>query len=622
MYNTAIPKVIGVPTHDNEKLLADLKLCGANRVFLALPALPYDAEKRQEIFDNLKKDIEFFKGKGVEIGVWFWAFWVQGENPFTPIKGFGLKDSVNERCPLDPAFMEYATDNIKKISAMDPDLIMFDDDLRFGHFDSGYGCICEHHRKLMSEILGEELEAEGLFERCFTGGKNKYRSAYLKAAGDSLKSFCKSMRDAIDEVNPRVRLGACSCISVWDGDGVDSYELAKIMAGSTKPFVRLIGAPYWGSRKCWGHRIENVVEFERLERAWCKYDDIEIFSEGDPYPRPCSFVPAAYLEIFDSALRFSGGFDGILKYMLDYTSKNEYERGYINRHLEHQDIYKDIDRITEGKKSVGVRVYDEMNKLEDADFTGMKPTPEYVQDMVFTIGGRFLSEISVPTIYEGAGEAGLAFGENARHLPKKAFEKPLILDLRAAKILGDMGIDTGIEAMGEKIAPDTERFPDGEYVSLFPTTRSAYVLTLKDGAKVISEFKNGEEFVPSAYTYTNVDGANFLVFNFIADESAEKMRRCYRRARQLHAFVEECGEKLPVKTFDNSDLYIICKKDEKSMAIGFWDCFEDYCRNTEIELDEEYKDAEFIGCTGTLCGNKLVIDKINAFEFCFVNLTK
>ena len=91
---------------------------------------------------------------------------------------------------------------------------------------------------------------------------------------------------------------------------------------------------------------------------------------------------------------------------------------------------------------------------------------------------------------------------------------------------------------------------------------------------------------------------------------------------EMREFVEECGRKLPVKTFDNSDLYIICKKDEKSMAIGFWDCFEDYCRNTEIELDEEYKDAEFIGCTGTLCGNKLVIDKINAFEFCFVNLTK
>ncbi len=622
MYNTAIPKVIGVPTHDNEKLLADLKLCGANRVFLALDVLPYDNEKRKAIFENLKKDIEFFKGKGVEIGVWFWAFWVKGENPFTHLKGFGLKDSGNECCPLDPAFLEYAADNIKKIAAMNPDLIMFDDDLRFGHVDSGYGCICERHRKLMSDTLGEEVQAEGLFEKCFSGGKNKYRSAYLKAAGDSLKGFCKAMRDAIDEVNPRVRLGACSCISVWDGDGVDSYELSKIMAGATKPFVRLIGAAYWGSRKCWGHRIENVVEFERLERSWCKYDDIEIFSEGDPYPRPCSFVPAAYLEILDTALRFSGGFDGILKYMLDYTSKNEYERGYINRHLEHQDIYKDIDRIAEGKHNAGVRVYDELHKLEDADFTGMNVTPEYVQDMVFTIGGRFLSEISVPTVYEGSGAAGLAFGENARHLPKEAFDKLLILDLRAAKILGDMGIDTGIVAMGEMIAPDTERFPDGEYVSMTPTTRCASVLTLKNGAKVISEFKNGDDFVPSAYTYTNADGADFLVFNFIADQSAEKMRRCYRRARQINEFVEECGAKLPVKCYDNSDLYIICKKDENSMAIGLWDCFEDYCRNTEIELDEEYKNAEFIGCNGTLCGNKLVIDKVNAFEFCFVHLTK
>ena len=635
MYNTAIPKIIGVPTNDNEKLLADLKLCGANRVFLALPVLPYDDDKRQQIFDNLKKDIEFFKGKGCEIGVWFWAFWVQGENPFTPLTGFGGKESGNEYCPLDPEFMKYATNNIKIVASLDPDLIMFDDDLRFGHVDSGYGCICKHHRKLMSGILGEEVEAEGLFEKCFSGGKNKYRSAYLKAAGDSLRGFCKSMRDAIDEVNPRVRLGACSCISVWDGDGVDSFELAKIMAGSTKPFVRLIGAPYWGSRKCWGHRIENVVEFERIERSWCKYDDIEIFSEGDPYPRPRSFVPAAYLEIFDTALRFSGGFDGILKYMLDYTSKNEYERGYIDRHLEHQDIYTAIDRISEGKKNVGVRIYEALNKIEDADFGEKKATPEYVQDMVFSWGARLLSEISIPTIYEGTGEAGLVFGENVRHLPESAYEKPLILDLKAAKILKNMGVDTGVEAFGAMLVPEQEIFDDGEHIHLAPSTRCASDITLNASAKVLSRFtvsetntaiiekaENGEYTIPAAFTYKNDKGQNFLVLNFVADESAEKIRRQYRRARQIHEFVEACGEKLPVKTFDNPDLYIICKKDEKSMAVGFWDCFEDYCRNTEIILDEEYKSAEFIGCSGKLYGNKIIIDKINAFEFCFVNLTK
>ena len=34
-------------------------------------------------------------------------------------------------------------------------------------------------------------------------------------------------------------------MSSWDIDGTNAYELAKILAGNTKPLVRLIGAPYW-----------------------------------------------------------------------------------------------------------------------------------------------------------------------------------------------------------------------------------------------------------------------------------------------------------------------------------------------------------------------------------------
>ena len=308
--------------------------------------------------------------------------------------------------------------------------------------------------------------------------------------------------------------------------------------------------------------------------------------------------------------------------MLDYTSKNEYERGYVDRHLDHKDMYDYIEKVVPGKKNVGVRVYDALHKLEDADFTGMNVTPEYIQDMVFTRGGRFLSEISVPTVYEGKGVAGLAFGENARQLPENAFEKPMILDLRGAKILESMGVDVGVEALGEMFVPELETFPDGENIHLAPSARCASKLTLKEGAKVISSFKQGTELIPAAFTYKNADGASFLVLNFNADESGDKLRRHYRRARQIHEFVEECGEKIPVKCFDNPDLYIICKKDESSAAIGLWDCFEDYCRKVEIELDEEYKSAKFMGCDGTLCGNKIVIKKINAFEFCFVSLTK
>lgn len=624
MYNIAIPKVIGVPTHDSEKLLADIRRCGANRVFLALPALECGSDNQEKIYGELRNEIEFFRDKNVEIGVWFWAFWVNGNKPFTPIRGFGGKESSVECCPADPAFLEFAVGNIKRIAEMSPDIIMFDDDLRFGFIDSGYGCVCRHHLKLMSDILGEDVQLDGLTEKCFSGGKNKYRSAYLKAAGDSLRNFCRKMREAVDSVNPKIRLGACSCMSVWDTDGVDSYELAHIMAGGTKPFVRLIGAPYWGAMKCWDNRIENVVELERMERSWYDGDDIEIFSEGDVHPRPRYKIPAAYLEIFDTALRASGGFDGILKYMLDYTSKNEYERGYIDRHLENDSIYNDIHRIFGEKTACGIRVYEAKNKIEDADFSGVSDPIGYAQNMFFSGASRFLSEISVPTVYEGFGCAGTAFGENARSLPKTAFDKPLILDITAAKILAENGVDVGIDSFGSEFVPATEIFPDGEYVSLCDGGKACTV-TAKDTAEALSEYEYGGaegRNIPAVLRYQNADGNRFVIFNFVSYSCVGTIRRHYRRAVQINCALEAFGEKLPLKCFGNPDLYVICKKSENSMAIGLWNCFEDYCRNTEIELECEYAKAEFIGCTGRLDGRKIVIDKIPAFEFCFVKLDK
>ena len=68
-------------------------------------------------------------------------------------------------------------------------------------------------------------------------------------------------------------------------------------------------------------------------------------------------------------------------------------------------------------------------------------------------------------------------------------------------------------------------------------------------------------------------------------------------------------------------MYIMSKAaDNGEKAVGFWNCFADYCSNVKVTLDKEYKEAEFIGCEGKLSGNELVINRINAFEFCFVSL--
>ena len=74
-------------------------------------------------------------------------------------------------------------------------------------------------------------------------------------------------------------------------DGATVQELAYAAAGDTNPFVRLTGAPYWAREN---NTLSAVIESNRMQLGWFKDSGIEMISEGDPYPRPRSRIPAAY----------------------------------------------------------------------------------------------------------------------------------------------------------------------------------------------------------------------------------------------------------------------------------------------------------------------------------------
>ena len=56
----------------------------------------------------------------------------------------------------------------------------------------------------------------------------------------------------------------------WDIDGTTSSEMARILAGNTKPFYRFIGAPYWAVRTSFGVSLQDAVELERMEHELLK----------------------------------------------------------------------------------------------------------------------------------------------------------------------------------------------------------------------------------------------------------------------------------------------------------------------------------------------------------------
>ena len=623
MYRYCIPQVVDNKRFDMEKLAADLRLAKADRVLLALPPLNYDKKKQDSYYDALRPAIEYFKKEGFEVSVWFWAFWVDGDTPFQPFDGFNGK-SANEKCPLDPAFLDFVAENLRIIADMHPDLILFDDDLRTGNFDSGIGCFCDRHRALMEQHLnGEKFPKEDLLNVVFGGKPNKYRSAFLRATGYSLEQFCEKARAAVDEVDPSIRIGACSCLTVWDVDGTDSYTIAHKLAGkNTKPYTRLIGAPYWAACNFGGARIAEVVEMERMECSWNTDPEMEIWPEGDAYPRPRHNTSGALMEIYDTALRASGGFAGNQKYIFDYTSSMDYERGYLKMHMANYDKYDAIDRLFNGKEAVGIRNYECMKKVEDGDYTDKPLNTEYFNNQIHSSAARLLSVSAIPTTYTGAGMAGIAFGECARHLPKEAFDKPLILDADAAKILTEQGIDVGAASFGKMVCAANEHFiADDEYTHVYEGAASVREFTLKDGAKVLSEFIR-EKTIPAAYTYENADGNKFLVFTFAADmvHDREGHFRNYERPKQIADFLKDCGAKLPAFAANEHDIYFLMKADEKEAALGVWNCGQDYVSDYKIELGKAYKGAEFVGCEGTLDGDKLTIKYIPAFEFGFVRL--
>ena len=632
MFTLSVPVMLMAPTYNREAILADLRQAKANRVMLALDYLTYDTGKMQAVYDRLREEIPAFQKEGFEVGVWFWTFLVQGNPPFVPMEDVenGAFGSVNHNpirscCPLGEDFLRFMERHLQTVAAMHPDLILYDDDFSFRiSSKASPACFCSLHRAKMEQILGEPLpDVPNLYKTMYAGKPNRLRSAFLKACGDSMVEFSARMRRAVDAIDPNVRMGQCACLTTFDADGIDSFTISKTLAGNTKPFLRLICAPYWDEMRMRGCRLVDVIELERMERSWYSGNDIEIVSEGDAYPRPRYRCPASHLELFDAALRAEGTFSGILKYMADYTSTAAYERGYFDRHYRHLPDLEAMAADFAPLAPAGVRIWETMRKLENADFSNEPNGGDLARQQLFSRATRLAAHNSIPTSYYGTGCGEICFGENARELDPAALEKPLIIDAVAARILLEKGIDTGVETFKDRFAPENERFTDtGEEICCYSGNNAfAERLTPKTGAVVKSEW-SGEEKIPASFTYCNAKGQVFLVLAVNAFGSTPAYLENYERQRLVFEFFADNGNPLPAVCRKNPNLYVVCKENDDRMAIGLFNCFADEVDNLTIDLAKEWTSAGFHRCEGTLTKNQIKVDHLSAYDWCWITLFK
>ncbi len=615
-----------------EKLAGELSRLQPDLVLLTYARIICDEEKKRVEFETYCENKRFLEERGFAVGAWlaptigYGAPYCYDNNaPFTKIHSLAADGDFfpGAFCPLDEDFVAEFFSVLENIVKAGAKTVLFEDDYTLSGgkaFFDRIGCCCPRHMELLQKRLGETLTREQLHEWVYDHGENPRRQAWMDVMGQTLREFTGKVERFVHGLDPEVRVGLSANSSSFTIEGVGIDELARIVAGKHRPFLRLTGAPYWRNMPTFATNMEA----ERLQCQWCG-DNIELIAEGDTYPRPRFLVSASELEIFDTVLRADGGPDGILKYMIDYNSSPTYETGYADRHLRNRELYEEIEKRFSKGTVEGVRVFENTAQLTGISFGKDHPVDQFSTYLPL-VSQNFLCDNSIPTVYGASTGAALAFGENAKHLTPEMLAQGVILDAPAAKILLERGVDIGVDAMPPIAAPVAELF-DGEMTACsFEREASFYRYVLKPGAKELGQFclagpglgvippegiDHCERF-PSCYLYENEAGQRFMVYPFAAETVLTRgtwcvgLSRNYCRQKQLVESIEWLQKKpLPAVSLKNPFLYLLCKRDGNRLSVGLWNIFADEIIEPEILLDREYTSVDGYGCTGELDGTRL-----------------
>ena len=639
MYTVTAP-IISDGHFDKYHLLQELRRCKADRIALAVNRdLPYPFSSPATLA-RLKEMVEFFRREGFGIVIWIGEtlghdqvtqFPEGCETPYRRMK-LPNKGTVASFCPTDQRFLEDLCRWVQDAARLSPDLILLDDDLRMNG-----GCVCNAHVAWMNREAGEELTAEEWYRRAFTGRENKYRDIWMKVQGESLYSVARALRRAVDEIDESIRMGICATHHLWDADGADPETVIRILAGKTTPFLRTFGAPYhsYSNRK---DTVGTSVELERWENHVSSTWGIERISEGDTYPRPRFYCPASYLECFDQILRADGSNDGILKYAFDYASDAYYEQGYADAWAKNLPLYEEIEELFRGKTAVGVVPYLAPHLLRQADL-GKTPPLKVLDHSAgnYNASADLAIKNNLPTAYEGAG-VRIIFGENARHVPLEVLSQGCILDLPAANILAERGVDVGLSEENAEgtlsasyLGGALQYFPEeNEYVRISGAVSPSPVRP-KQGAKILTQFVSGETRLSGIFRYENRQRQRFLVFPFNAallygrEAKASGYLNGYALRRLLVSQIEWLsGTPLPAYAEGNYPyLYTLVKKNDSALSMGLWNLFEDKIHDLTVKVNGDYETVRFINCTGVCEGNTVRLTSVlYPYEFAGIEFRK
>ena len=496
-------------------------------------------------------------------------------------------------CPLDKGFVaDFAAKLEACAQKARPAFIFFEDDYNLsnqGGMNAMKGCFCPLHLSEYAKRIGKTLSANEIAEmfRKPTPENAPLRKEFAMLSRDSLASLAKSLREAIDSVDPSIRV--CMCQSGFvDIDGDSTETVARAFAGNTKPMVRIFGAAYYNENS------PSTLPGELAHTFWSAQNlpkDFELIHETDPYPHTRFYNSSLYL-ISELCGAMMAGVSGSYYYCTQYSDDPMGDDGYARRLVEFRKKLETVRDLRVQMRPCGVRaVYTPkegymVRETKKSASSGMLPTHAY-----------FLGKMGFPMTTLEDAPVSMLLGVTPNQLSddeiRKLFSGGLLIDAEAALILANRGFSSlmGCEVVdlpkdmlhqyeaiqdiaqckikGKKVY--NRRIKSLPYIGWTPKKTPLAKLTPHKGAEVWSAlFDNDNAYVSPATTYfKNELGGRVAVINRSLDSRADPSIYSPRKQEMFHnLFAKLAGNKeIDVTAPSTPSTWLISAKNDRELLV-------------------------------------------------------
>jgi len=318
-------------------VIDEMALCLSNTD--SFPYMPLEEYQKQ--IDAFVPRAKILREMGIRVGMNLWpSFGSIGHekgpgrmvNPFRCMVGMDGREEYGLACPTSEEFLAYMYEKLVRCAKAGPSFIWVDDDMRFTHLagtpDHGapYPCFCEAcvkgfqgGRFANRESLVAALNDENNMELC---------RAWCAYGADRIALYCKTLRAAVDSVDPEIDLPLMTVgesHSTYSGDYIEK-AMAALRSKGARP-----GHGFFNDdtpRKIFNKTMDVSRQLARYP-ATCQ-GNIQFEEESHPRTRMGKAFKTRMTEV---ALALAAGCSGVAYNHLPFEGMM-YPYGQLEREME------------------------------------------------------------------------------------------------------------------------------------------------------------------------------------------------------------------------------------------------------------------------------------------------